>query len=308
MFRGLGTFGCELRKISHLPASQKMNGDTQMIIDFHTHIFSKAVRENRREHFPYEPAFKLLYDSPKSKLVGADDVVASMDEQGVDISVVFGFPWKRSETFQQENDYIMAAAQQYPDRLVGFCCFDVFHKDAPKEAKRCLDSGLSGVGELAFYQSGIDRESRDRLRPVMDICLEKNLPVLIHTNEPVGHVYPGKTPNTLAQIYKLVQAFPENKIVLAHWGGGIFLFNLLRKEVRETLKNVWFDTAASPFLYRPEIYGIAKQLAGLDKILLGTDFPLLKPARYFKELEAASISAEDREMICGGNAASLLRR
>jgi len=214
-----------------------------MIIDFHTHIFSKAVRENRR----------------------AKSRPGDMDDKAV----------------------LYAG--------LGIRAYLVVELHTPR-------------GELAFYQSGIDRESRDRLRPVMDICLEKNLPVLIHTNEPVGHVYPGKTPNTLAQIYKLVQAFPENKIVLAHWGGGIFLFNLLRKEVRETLKNVWFDTAASPFLYRPEIYGIAKQLAGLDKILLGTDFPLLKPARYFKELEAASISAEDREMICGGNAASLLRR
>ncbi len=252
-----------------------------MIIDFHTHIFSKHIRENREKHFPSEPAFRLLYDSPKSKLVGADELIISMDDQDVDVSVIFGFPWKNSETFKKENDYIMEAVQRYPNRLIGFCCFDPFHKDAVSETERCLDSGLSGVGELAFYQSGIDEASRDHLEPIMDICRERDMPVLIHTNEPVGHMYPGKTPNTLGQIYSLVRQFPDNNIVLAHWGGGIFFFNLLKKEVKETLKNVWFDTAASPFLYDPEIYKTALWFAGEDKILFGSDFPLLKPSRYF---------------------------
>lgn len=132
------------------------------------------------------------------------------------------------------------------------------------------------------------------------------MPVLIHTNEPLGHLYPGKTPNTLGQIYRLIRKFPDNKIILAHWGGGIFFFNLLKKEVKETLSNVYFDTAASPFLYDPEIYRVAKNIAGLDKILFGTDFPLLKPERYFKEFEKAGLSAEEKERICGVNAAELL--
>ncbi len=283
------------------------NGDIKMIIDFHTHIFSKAIRENRENYFPSEPAFRLLYESPKSKLVGAKEIIRSMDEQGVDMSVIFGFPWKDSETFKKENDYIMDAVQRYPDRFVGFCCFDPFSREAASETARCLEGGLSGVGELAFYQSGIDEASRDRLEPIMDICREKDLPVMIHTNEPVGHAYPGKTPNTLRQIYTLIKKFPENRIVLAHWGGGIFFFNLLRKEVKECLKNVWFDTAASPFLYNPEIYPIAMQLAGQDKILFGTDFPLLTPERYFKEFEKAGLSKEDKEHICGVNAKNLLK-
>jgi len=62
----------------------------------------------------------------------------------------------------------------------------------------------------------------------------------------------------LKQIYNLVKRFPENKIVLAHWGGGIFFFNLLKKDVKESLKNVYFDTAASPFLYDTQIYRYAK--------------------------------------------------
>jgi predicted TIM-barrel fold metal-dependent hydrolase len=277
-----------------------------MIIDFHAHIFPEAIRNNREKYFPSEPAFKLLYDSPGSKLVGAKEIVAAMDEQGVDRSVVFGFPWKASATFKMQNDYVMEVVTRYPDRLVGLCCFDPFNKEAVPEARRCLESGLSGIGEIAFYQSGIDDTALDMLTPLMEICLDKDLVFLIHTNEPVGHRYPGKTPNTLKQLYTLVTRFSENKIVLAHWGGGIFFFNLLKKEVKEHLKNVYFDTAASPFLYDPEIYRYAAEIAGVDKILFGSDFPLLKPERYFKEFENAGLTKAQIDAISGLNAAKLL--
>ena len=278
-----------------------------MIIDFHTHIFPKAIRENREEYFSSESAFKLLYSSPGSKLVGAKEIVDSMDEQGVDKSVSFGFPWKSSQTFQKHNDYIMETVARYPQRLIGLCCFEPFNREAVPEAVRCIEGGLSGIGEIAFYQSGINEAALNRLAPLMEICRDKDLPVLIHTNEPVGHIYPGKTPNTLKQIYYLVKRFPENKIVLAHWGGGIFFFNLLKKDAKESLKNTYFDTAASPFLYDPEIYRYAMDIAGPDKILFGSDFPLIKPTRYFKELEQSGLSKDNIESICGRNAARLLK-
>ena len=278
-----------------------------MVIDFHTHIFPKTIRENREAYFASEPAFKLLYSLPGSKLVGAQEIVAAMDRQGVDKSVIFGFPWKKSQTFMNHNDYILEAVARYPKRLIGLCCLDPFSRDAVTEALRCLEGGLAGIGELAFYQSGIDDEALEKLAPLMQICRDKDLPVLIHTNEPVGHTYPGKTPHTLKQIYDLVKKFPENVIVLAHWGGGIFFFALLKKEVKESLKNVYFDTAASPFLYAPEIYSYAKDIVGLDKILFGSDFPLINPARYFRELDISGLSKAEIESICGLNAAQLFK-
>lgn len=277
-----------------------------MVIDFHTHIFPEEIRENREKYFPSEPAFKLLYSPPSSKLVGTTEIINAMDENGVDMSVIFGFPWKDSDTFKKQNDYIMESVAKYPKRLIGLGCFDTFSKVAASETQRCLEGGLSGIGELAYYQSGIDEEALNTLEPVMELCGKKNLPVLIHTNEPVGHMYPGKTPITLSQIYRLAERFPENKIVLAHWGGGIFFFNLMKKQAKETLKNIYYDTAASPYLYDPEIYPTAIELAGEDKILFGSDFPLLKPARYFKELEKVGLSKENIENICGNNAEKLL--
>lgn len=277
-----------------------------MVIDFHTHIFPAKISGNREKYFQSEPAFKLLYDSPGSRLVGAEILIDAMDKSGVDKAVVFGFPWKNDEVFALNNDYIIESVRKYPDRLIGFACFDPFNAKAENEAERCLKDGLCGIGELAFYESGIDEETLRRLSPVMDICRAKDVPVLIHTNEPVGHNYPGKTPNTLFQIYNLIKKFQDNKIVLAHWGGGIFFFNLLKKEVKEKMKNVYFDTAASPFLYDSRIYLKAKELAGIDKIFFGSDFPLLNPSRYFSELEISGLEKEDIKKICGLNAEKIL--
>ena len=277
-----------------------------MIIDAHTHIFPEKIRKNREKYFADEPAFKNLYQSPRSRLIGAREMLASMDDSQVDKAVVFGFPWRDSLLFKQHNDYISEVVNRFPQRFIGLGCFDPFSNGVAEEARRCLQKGgLSGIGELAFYQTGIENSALSRLEAVMDICRGLDLPVMIHTNEPIGHSYPGKTPNTLAQIYQLIQNFPQNKIVLAHWGGGLFFFSLLKKEVKESLKNVYFDTAASPYLYDADVYRLAIQRVSVGKILFGSDCPLLPPARYFDEMKIAGLSDDEMQKICGLNAARL---
>jgi len=276
-----------------------------MIIDVHVHIFPKRIRENKATYFQNEPAFELLYGSEASNMASTADVLAMLDEQGVDKAVVCGFPWANMATCKLNNDYVLNACAKHPDRLVAMGCFDPLTTHYEEEVARCAAAGAAGMGELAFYRSGIDKHCRDQLAPAMEICRENDLPVMIHTNEPVGHTYPGKTPNTLIQIYDLIKQYPDNKLILAHWGGGIFFYNLLKKEVKPSLANVWFDTAASPFLYRPDIYRLAVDLAGVDRILFGTDYCLLKPERYFQEMDAAGLSGEEKAAICGGNAKAL---
>jgi uncharacterized protein len=277
-----------------------------VIIDIHTHIFPRRIRENRERYFESESAFKLLYGSPGSVLSGAQAIIDTMDEQGVDRSVVFGFPWETPAIFKMHNDYILDAVARFPKRLIGFGCFGPLSDEATSEAERCVAAGLSGIGELALYQSEMDGAVLDHLAPLMQMLREKDLPVMIHTNEPIGHLYPGKAEMTLRQIDGLVGAFPENTILLAHWGGGIFFYHLLKKEMKTRLKNVYFDTAASPFLYDATIYRLASEILGPGKVLFGSDYPLLQPKRYFSEMEDSGLSEDGIRAICGLNAARVL--
>jgi len=279
-----------------------------MVIDFHTHIFPRYFREKRDAFFSQEPAFEALYRSASSRLSSRVELLRTMEEQGTERSVIFGFPWETAEHFRRHNDYIIESVQRHPDKLIGFCCFSPLFPQGPEEVKRCLDAGLAGVGELAVYGSGFSEEIIRTLHGVMEICADRSVPVLFHTNEPVGHVYPGKTPVQLNEIYSLIKRYPSNKIVLAHWGGGLFFYSLMKKEVREVLKNVWFDTAASPYLYAPLVYRIAGELLGFEKILFGSDYPLLKPDKYFREMAEAGLSSEALGMVKGENAARLLAK
>jgi len=277
-----------------------------MIIDSHTHIFPSFFQEKRDDLLNQDQAFKNLYSSPKSKLVGAESLLRSMDEEGVAKAVVFGFPWESSEHFERHNDYIIESVGRHSDRLIGFCCFSPLSPGGPEEARRCLKAGLSGVGELAIYHSDAPVADISGLKAVMEICFQLTVPVLLHTNEPVGHDYPGKTGMNLRDLYSFLKKYPENRIILAHWGGGLFFYEMMKKEVKEVLANVWFDTAASPFLYDPRIYRVAGEIIGFDKILFGTDYPLIRPKRYFEEMELAGLSEESIRKICGENAAELL--
>lgn len=277
-----------------------------MIIDFHTHIFPSYFRKKRQSFFNEEPTFQELYRSPESNLVGKDKILKDMDMGQVQSSVVFGFPWENEEYFKRHNDYIIESVQKHRDRLIGFGCFSTRSPQCSKEAERCLEAGLSGVGELAFYQSHFTDEDIGGLKEIMALCAQYDAVIMLHTNEPVGHHYPGKTVMPLSRLYHFIKEHPANKIVLAHWGGGLFFYGLMKKEVNEVFKNVWFDTAASPYLYKPDVYRIAGEIVGVERILLGSDYPLLRPKRYLEEMASANLTDQAIQKISGENAAALL--
>jgi uncharacterized protein len=278
-----------------------------MIIDFHTHIFPSYIRDNRHLFFDHEQAFESIYRKPDSRLSGSGDLLENMDNEGVSRSIVFGFPWELPDHYKRHNDYVVESVLKNPDRLIGFCTFNPLSREACKEAERCLRAGLAGVGEIAVYQTDFSRDIINRLKDLMDFCAERDAPVLIHANEPVGHSYPGKQPMSLAGLYELLKNFPLNRIILAHWGGGIFFYELMKKDVQKRLENVWFDTAASPFLYQPDIYRISAEIAGADRVLFGSDYPLIKPGRYFKEMQSTGLAKEVIDKITGENALKVLR-
>ena len=64
-----------------------------MIIDFHTHIFPPQIKKNRNRYIDSDPCFAILYSDPKAKLVTADELISSMDRDGVGISVILNIGW-----------------------------------------------------------------------------------------------------------------------------------------------------------------------------------------------------------------------
>ncbi len=276
-----------------------------MIIDFHVHILSPDFIRNVDSHKRDESHFGLIHDGPKVKYATAEDLIVNMDKTGVDKSIVFAFPFKDGGRCREANDYIIESCRKYRERLIGFALASPTDPGFEKEIARCIDAGLCGIGELIPDAQGFNISDSGQMRNLTGIARERDLPVLLHANEQVGHYYPGKGETGPLRAYKFAASNPELRIVFAHWGGGLFFYEFM-PELKKGLSNVFYDTAASPYLYIPQVYEAAR-LAGItDKVLLGSDYPLLSPSRYFKDLDKTNLSSSEKEMIKGGNAASFL--
>jgi len=282
------------------------------LVDAHAHVFPEEIIRDRAAYLELDEWFGLLYGSPDARMVTADDVVAQMDDAGVEMSLVFGFAFRDQGLCRMVNDYVIEAVIRHPSRLAGLACVSPEAPGAAGELERCLDLGLRGCGELMPDGQGFGRawgagggaRGRDARPPggiatVAGCLTERGLPLLLHANEPVGHHYAGKGDFTPEACFAVAKAFPELTIVLAHMGGGLFLYELM-PEVRAVLGRVYYDTSAVPYLYGPEVYSVAVSCAGEEKIIFGSDYPLLPPGRYREGLDRLDPGA--RSAVSADNA------
>ena len=75
--------------------------------------------------------------------------------------------------------------------------------------------------------------------------------------------------------------------------------------VRDGLAKAWFDTAAQPFLYNSHVYSTTARTIGPEKILFGSDFPLITQKRAMAHILGSDYPDEFRDSLLGGNAACL---
>jgi predicted TIM-barrel fold metal-dependent hydrolase len=280
--------------------------EPQLTIDTCTHVLPETFAVNRERISRADRTFRGLFADPKAKFAQTPDLIASMDEAGVDVSVCAGFGWTDPEVARESNDYNLEAARLHPDRLIAFCSVNpLWGEDAVTEVRRCHEAGAKGIGELHPDTQGIIDADLAALAPVLDTAKELGMPTLIHASEPVGHGYLGKGSVTPELLMALVNAFPNNTFIFSHFGGGLPFYGLM-PEVRSALKNVYFDSAAFPFLYRPEVFDVTARAIGAEKILFASDFPLVHQKRALNEFGQSGLSTDDSLLVRGANAANLL--
>lgn len=195
-----------------------------MIIDIHAHLFVPALQSSR-DFYLSDPHFSLLYRDEKSRMVSHVELIASMDEASVDVSVAMGFPWVEEAPAREQNEYFSSVAKQHGQRIIPFGTVSLSEKTIKERVREIKALGLGGIGEVGFYQSGFDNSGEVYLRQLMEGAAEEGLPICLHVNEPVGHPYPGKYDPNFERLYQLISDFPDVKIIMAHWGGGLPFMN-----------------------------------------------------------------------------------
>jgi len=274
---------------------------TRRIVDAHTHIFPPDVVSQREMYHARDTWFSVCYENPKLLLASDDDLIASMDEAGIQTSIACGFPWADQGLCRAHNDWMAEACRKHPGRIAFLAIVAPHQPGAAEEAERAFGLGAVGIGELNADAQGFDLTEPGSIAELMALCHDLRKPVMLHSTEPIGHLYPGKGDATPAKLFTWLSAYPAQPVVLAHWGGGLPFYELM-PEVRAVTHFVAYDSAATTYLYNHSVFPHVVGLVGQNRVLFGSDYPILRQDRLTRRVARQIEDDETLGMIYAGNA------
>lgn len=289
-----------------------------MIIDCHVHLYPDAAIADPAGWAAAraEPRWAAMVgpraDGARSLQGWADEtrLLRDMDAAGVDRAVLLGWYWEHPATCAEQNRFLAEAVRRHPDRLEACATIHAAcgADGVRTELERCRAEGLSGLGELCPPAQGFGYDD-PVLAAALELAARWRWPVNLHVTEPAGRAYPGRVETPFMELLALAGRHPAVRFVLAHWGGMLPFFEL-NGAVARRLANVYYDTAASPLLYRPEVFPLVVRAVGAGRIVYGSDYPLrLYPkvqaepefARFLAEIRGSGLDEAELRNVLGGN-------
>jgi uncharacterized protein len=181
-------------------------------------------------------------------------------------------------------------------------------KMGAREARRLVEG--HGVKGFKFHPTVQGFEPADKMAwPIYEVIAEHKLPAIFHS----GHSGIGsgmrcggglRLQNSNPMLLEDVAInFPDMQIVIAHpsWPWQDEAISLAMHK-----PNIWIDLSGwSPKYFPPQLVQYANTLLK-DRILFGSDFPLITPDRWLKDFEVAGFRDEVKPLILKHNAMRLL--
>jgi uncharacterized protein len=295
---------------------------TSRIIDGHIHMYPPSVYADpeawgRQQR---EPWWTYCVAPPHRETIqgwaDVSELLRDMDRAGIERSVMLGWYWENQDTCDLQNGWFAEWILAHPDRLLGFASVQPnAGQRAIEQLHRALDSGLCGIGEMLPQAQHFTFKDECWAR-VVEVATERKLPINIHVSSPLPTVVAVTTPTPLESYVALAGDFPDAKFILAHWGGGLPFYEF-NPAVARKLKNVTYDTAASPLSYSSRIFRPMVDLVGAERIIYGSDYPLLlyprhsrQPGfeRFLGEIKQSGLKPDEADKILGGNLLRLIGR
>ena len=216
-----------------------------------------------------------------------------MDRAGVERSILLGWYWQRAATCREQNRFYADCIRLHPDRLSALATVQIADgvESAVEEMKVARDAGLIGLGELSPHTQGYSATGSDCYQ-VLAYAIELRWPVNFHVTDPISRDYPGRVETPLEDFISIAQAFPQLKIILAHWGGLLPLRDVTAKD----LPNLYYDTAASPLMYDAMVWERVLATVPRERVLFGSDFPLNLFPKFERSAEMTRFLAEAEKM------------
>lgn len=268
-----------------------------MIIDFHTHTFPEKIAERTID----------ILESNTEKVQGVrskahtDATVAgllkSMDECGVDISVVMPIA---TNTKQSSTINRVAQETNSRDRLFSFGSLHPMQEDWEKTLYDIKEKGLLGIKLHPEYQQ-FYIDSPESVR-ILKKCEELGLLVMLHTGLDIG-VFPPVhcMPERLRRV--LDYECSGKNMIAAHMGGWRAWDDVEKYLVGTP---IMLDTAyVIEDIDKSQFERIIKN-HGSEKVLFATDSPWECPSDTIKYINSTALTDTDKENIFCGNAKKLL--
>ncbi len=255
-----------------------------MVIDAHTHNF------------------KL-----KDKFYTADDLIASMDEAGIDYSMLIA---NSSVEDGLVTEQVIDVSKKYPRiKAVGSVHYPTLDKDKiDKLIDYLKEKKIHAVKLYPGYEDFYPLD--EKLFGLYEKCQRLGKPVIFHT----GVLMIGST-GLLKQIHPLnidevAQKFPDLPIIMAHFGNPWIID---AAAVVAKNKNVFVDLSG----YFTEYESISKEESGsfikqltefksfvgnFKKCLFGTDYPLYSQKEYLEVVSSLPFEGEEKDLVLWKNA------
>jgi predicted TIM-barrel fold metal-dependent hydrolase len=208
------------------------------------------------------------------------------------------------------NEEVAEAALANPDIMIAFASIDP-HKGrmGAREARRLIDD--FGVKGFKFHPTVQGFYPNDRMAfHLYEVIAEAGLPMLFHS----GHSGFGsgvRGGGSLRLEYSnpmhlddVAIHFPDSPIIIAHpsWPWQDEALSVAMHK-----PNVYIDLSGwSPKYFPPQLVQYANSQLK-DRVLFGTDFPLITPERWLKDFETAGFKEEVKPLILKENAARMLK-
>jgi len=298
---------------------------TSEIIDSHVHLYppeiNRAPAAWAAAHS--EPHWSLLCTRsrkngrPVQTFPDTAALLRAMDAAGVTRAILQAWYWETPESCALQNAFYAGCIRLHPDRLSA-CAALPPRAGAARlrdEIRRAADAGFAGLGELSPHSQNITAND-PALHAAFALAGEHNLAVNLHVTESAGEAgarnYPGKIATPLADFVAWAQAHPRTRFVLAHWGARL-PFDAAQGPAARAAKNIYYDTAASPLTYGARSAALWREMtdaaaggAGADRILFGTDYPLVLYPKTETEPTMTTLIAEARASGLDARALALI--
>ena len=227
--------------------------------------------------------------------------IAAMDEAGIGLSLISAWVGPRGDLIS--NDEVADFVAQAPDRLAGIGSVDITRpRTAVREIRRCIrELGFKGIRVLPWLWELPPTHAR--FYPVYSECCELGVPFCTQVGH-TGPLMPSEVGRPIPYVDQVAIDFPELTIVCGHIG---YPWTEEMIAVATKHPNVYIDTSAYTVRRYPPALVAYLKAHGRDKVLFGTNWPMIAPRKALEGLAELELPPEVETAFLAGNALRVYR-